>query len=145
MDTYAARGYRCMDDDDSRDSSQIAHVNDSVSGGESVTIACCGCHRQFTFTADEQAHYKERKFVQPKHCVSCRKKRRDTTAGCSGDTAAKTDRVNRQMFPVTCALCKTKAEVPFRPDPDRPVYCTGCIRHVKRAKEDASWNESLWP
>jgi len=34
---------------------------------------------------------------------------------------------DRQMFEVTCADCGNKAEVPFEPRGDRPVYCRDCF------------------
>ncbi len=33
----------------------------------------------------------------------------------------------RRMYPCTCADCKKETEVPFQPDPGRPVYCRDCL------------------
>ncbi|GFN39718.1 MAG: DNA-directed RNA polymerase [Marine Group I thaumarchaeote] len=33
----------------------------------------------------------------------------------------------RKMYPTTCADCKKETEVPFQPDPGRPVYCRECL------------------
>ena len=38
------------------------------------------------------------------------------------------DRPEREMFEITCSECGQKAEVPFKPDGDRPVYCQDCYR-----------------
>ena len=31
----------------------------------------------------------------------------------------------------TCSECGGRAEVPFKPDPDRPVYCKDCFSKKK--------------
>ncbi|MBI4174209.1 MAG: DNA-directed RNA polymerase, partial [Candidatus Aenigmarchaeota archaeon] len=33
----------------------------------------------------------------------------------------------REMHKVTCADCGNEAEVPFKPDGKRPVYCRDCF------------------
>ena len=38
------------------------------------------------------------------------------------------DRPPREMHKVTCADCGQEAEVPFKPDGTRPVYCQECYR-----------------
>lgn len=43
-----------------------------------------------------------------------------------GDQAAGTDQHGRQLFDVTCSSCGNKAQVPFKPSGDRPVYCREC-------------------
>ncbi|MCD4843144.1 MAG: hypothetical protein K8R25_01525 [Methanosarcinales archaeon] len=35
----------------------------------------------------------------------------------------------REMHKATCADCGQETEVPFVPDPDRPVYCQECYRN----------------
>ncbi|MGD8545799.1 MAG: DNA-directed RNA polymerase [Candidatus Bathyarchaeota archaeon] len=32
----------------------------------------------------------------------------------------------REMHKAVCADCGQECEVPFKPDPDRPVYCREC-------------------
>jgi CxxC-x17-CxxC domain-containing protein len=34
----------------------------------------------------------------------------------------------RKMYPIVCADCGKEAEVPFKPDGDRPVYCRDCYQ-----------------
>lgn len=36
-----------------------------------------------------------------------------------------------ERFPAECSLCQTKTEVPFKPEPGRPVYCKECIAKLK--------------
>lgn len=38
------------------------------------------------------------------------------------------DRGPREMHEITCSDCGKKAEVPFKPDGDRPVYCRDCFQ-----------------
>ena len=40
--------------------------------------------------------------------------------------AGGTDQHGRQLFEVTCSSCGNKAQVPFKPSGDRPVYCRDC-------------------
>lgn len=49
-------------------------------------------------------------------------RRQDTSTGRTG------------AFPITCARCGTKADVPFEPDSDRPVYCKDCLKTVRAEK-----------
>ncbi|TLZ96423.1 MAG: hypothetical protein E6J97_09370 [Methanobacteriota archaeon] len=37
------------------------------------------------------------------------------------------DRGPRQMFDAVCADCGQATQVPFKPDPARPVYCRDCF------------------
>ena len=39
------------------------------------------------------------------------------------------DRGPREMHKATCADCGEETEVPFVPDPDRPVYCRECYQN----------------
>ena len=34
----------------------------------------------------------------------------------------------REMHKAVCAECGKECEVPFKPDPSRPVYCRECYR-----------------
>ncbi|MAF80636.1 hypothetical protein CL628_01340 [bacterium] len=42
---------------------------------------------------------------------------------------------DREMFPVICSECGDKTEVPFKPDPDRPVLCKSCLLKAREAKK----------
>jgi CxxC-x17-CxxC domain-containing protein len=50
--------------------------------------------------------------------------------GASAPTANGADRTERRrpLHRVDCAECGRPAEVPFRPDQSRPVYCADCFR-----------------
>jgi CxxC-x17-CxxC domain-containing protein len=34
----------------------------------------------------------------------------------------------REMHKATCSDCGQETEVPFKPDPERPVYCRECFQ-----------------
>lgn len=38
----------------------------------------------------------------------------------------RSSRPAREMYKATCADCGKECEVPFKPDPSRPVYCREC-------------------
>jgi CxxC-x17-CxxC domain-containing protein len=40
----------------------------------------------------------------------------------------------REYFAVVCSRCGNQAQVPFRPNMDRPVYCSDCFRIVHAEK-----------
>jgi len=40
----------------------------------------------------------------------------------------------REMHKTTCADCGEETEVPFVPDPERPVYCRDCYQNHKPKK-----------
>ncbi len=36
-----------------------------------------------------------------------------------------------EKFPAICSICKKNTQVPFKPEPGRPVYCKDCIVKIK--------------
>ena len=44
----------------------------------------------------------------------------------SGGAPAGTDPAGRELYDITCSSCGKKAQVPFKPSGDRPVYCKDC-------------------
>jgi len=40
----------------------------------------------------------------------------------------------REMHDATCSECKQTTQVPFKPDPDRPVYCRDCFQKRRPAR-----------
>jgi CxxC-x17-CxxC domain-containing protein len=62
--------------------------------------------------------------------------------GGGGETRAPRQRPDRtsRRHRIDCAACGKPAEVPFKPDPERPVYCASCFqaqRQVARRPETA--------
>jgi len=86
------------------------------------TIVCKDCGSNFTFTETEQDFYREKGFEnEPQRCPGCRaaKKRSRGSQGVRED---------REMFPTVCAECGKDTTVPFKPNPDKPVYCKDCYK-----------------
>ncbi|AKB12625.1 CxxC-x17-CxxC domain-containing protein [Methanosarcina thermophila] len=42
----------------------------------------------------------------------------------------------REMHNATCSDCGSETQVPFRPDPDRPVYCRECLPNHRKPREN---------
>ncbi len=40
----------------------------------------------------------------------------------------KKDERGRELYQIRCADCGLEDNVPFNPDPKRPVYCRACIQ-----------------
>jgi CxxC-x17-CxxC domain-containing protein len=98
------------------------------------TLTCLDCGAEFIHSAADQEYYAQKGFVSdPKRCPSCRAARRSMReAGESGGR----DSVGspREYFAVVCSRCGNQAQVPFRPNMDRPVYCSDCFRIVHAEK-----------
>ena len=83
---------------------------------EDKTLVCKECGNEFTFTAGEQAFYKQKSFMnEPKCCKACRDARKN--AG----------KAPKEYFTAVCAQCGGEAKVTFQPSGDRPVYCSACF------------------
>jgi CxxC-x17-CxxC domain-containing protein len=92
------------------------------------TLICKDCGSQFSFTAREQEFYSQKKFShEPARCKDCRAKRRPGGPGQSGASFSE-----RQMFDVTCSACGVQTQVPFKPTPEKPVYCRDCFQKTRR-------------
>ncbi|HBL50635.1 MAG TPA: hypothetical protein DDZ65_10375, partial [Firmicutes bacterium] len=44
---------------------------------------------------------------------------------------------NREMHTAICADCGREAQVPFAPNPERPVYCRDC--YASRKDKASNW------
>ena len=96
------------------------------------TLACVDCGAEFVHSAADQEYYAQKGFVSdPKRCPSCRASRRNIRdAGESGGRDPGSHDSPREYFAVVCSRCGNQAQVPFRPNMDRPVYCSDCFRIV---------------
>lgn len=54
----------------------------------------------------------------------------------SGSNSRSTDSVQRTS--IVCSACGKKAEVPFNPDPTRPVYCDDCHRSRRQSRRSSA-------
>jgi CxxC-x17-CxxC domain-containing protein len=126
------------------------------------TIKCADCGSDFVFTEREQEWYQEKGLShEPRRCKGCRSSRksvggpgggpgggsRDDQAPYSSssdgegdhggappvDRPARPPHRAKEMHSVACATCGKQTEVPFKPDPSRPVYCRDC--YVARGKK----------
>lgn len=107
---------------------------------EDKTLVCKECKENFIFTAGEQEFYAKKNFNnEPQRCKKCR----------DAIKAQKSRKGPREMFEATCAECGGKAMVPFKPNGERPVYCSDCFakrngetsRGAKFEDSDASAEE----
>jgi len=104
------------------------------------TLTCVDCRQEFAFTASEQQFYADRQFSEPRRCASCRAIRKASrgdsgTVSYSGGAYESRgyDRGPREMFSATCASCGREAQVPFRPNGTKPVYCSDCFTAQRRS------------
>jgi CxxC-x17-CxxC domain-containing protein len=101
------------------------------------TLTCSDCSQEFVFTASEQQFYADRQFSEPRRCPSCRAIRKVSRGAngagngggysSGGYSSGGYDRGPREMFSATCASCGREAQVPFRPNGTKPVYCRDCF------------------
>ena len=103
-------------------------------------LTCADCGMEFTFTASEQQFYADHEFSEPRRCPSCRAARKAQRGGSgsegqsgSGSSGGGYDRGPREMFSATCANCGREAQVPFRPNGSKPVYCSDCFQSQRRS------------
>ncbi len=97
------------------------------------TLTCVDCSQEFAFTASEQQFYADRQFSEPRRCPSCRASRK-ASRGDSGGGSLRSGGFGggyssgpREMFSATCSSCGREAQVPFRPNGSKPVYCSDCF------------------
>ncbi|MCW8132219.1 MAG: hypothetical protein KIS92_17865, partial [Planctomycetota bacterium] len=38
----------------------------------------------------------------------------------------------REFFKVVCSSCGVETSVPFKPDPNRPIYCRNCYQAQRK-------------
>jgi len=96
---------------------------------ERSSIVCIepDCVRTFSLTSGEVEFYAQRDFALPKRCKPCRNARKN------GKTSVPkiAPPVQQRAADITCANCGRTATVPFRPIPNKPVYCKICWEGIK--------------
>jgi len=91
------------------------------------TLTCRDCGDEFTFTVGEQEFFASRGFTnEPSRCPQCRTARKSQQGGGGGF-----GRPAREMHPAVCAQCGTDTMVPFRPNGEKPVYCSDCFSSMR--------------
>ncbi|MFQ5880921.1 MAG: zinc-ribbon domain containing protein [Candidatus Methylomirabilales bacterium] len=82
-------------------------------------LTCVECGKEFAFTAGEQEFFAQKGFTnEPKRCKSCKAVRKGVGLNARP----------REVFEAVCSQCGQQTTVPFRPTPDRPVYCRPCYQ-----------------
>jgi len=90
------------------------------------TLVCKDCGQDFSFSASEQEFFASKGYEnEPSRCPACRSAKRARDRGGRPSSARRED---REMFPAVCARCGAQTTVPFKPRPDRPVYCRDCYQ-----------------
>lgn len=82
---------------------------------------CRDCNKEFVFSARMQKLFVEKGFKPPTRCPECHDKR----CGRRGYGRGKTCKI----YTATCSICGKEAELPFKPVPDKPVYCDECFNN----------------
>lgn len=86
------------------------------------SLTCVDCCSNFLFSAGEQSYFNLKGLTnEPKRCASCRVLYRAKRQGKGPESTSE----------VICADCGDTARVAFRPNGDRPVYCTRCYMTKK--------------
>ncbi len=95
-----------------------------------ATCAECGVKFELPFipTSDK-----------PVYCNTCFKNKRNQGRNNRGGRDRR-DRRDRQMFTAICDNCGKKAQVPFRPSGDKPIYCDNCFGKVNKGVGQKSDN-----
>ena len=108
---------------------------------EDKLIACVDCGAQFSFSARDQAFYQQRGVQIPRRCRTCRDKRKSAQGvpgniplppGAKAAPAAAPGSQPAQ-YKVNCSFCGNETTVPFKPDPNRPVYCRTCYLNRRKS------------
>jgi CxxC-x17-CxxC domain-containing protein len=108
------------------------------------TLTCVDCGVQFIHSAADQEFYAQKGFTSDPHrCPTCRASRRAARESSDSDNRVVGgprgyerggERVVREYFAVVCSRCGNRAQVPFQPRADKPVYCSDCYRLVQAAR-----------
>ena len=93
------------------------------------TLVCSDCWNDFSFTVEEQKFFKEKGLVnEPKRCLDCRKERRRQRRRHGRN------RGPVKLYDAVCNTCGLKTQVPFNPDPEKPVYCRECFQKHRKPR-----------
>lgn len=102
-------------------------------------VRCVDCGAEFEFTGREQQFYEEKGWNQPRRCKNCRAKRKPAAGAHSQHDSTENEGETTIIaapakFKVNCSSCGMETIVPFKPDPNRPVYCRSCFGKAKAGK-----------
>jgi len=90
-------------------------------------MVCRTCGKTFIFSAAGQEFFARQGFREPpRHCRACRAKRNQQRADRGRSSSG------RSRHSAVCWGCQRTFEVPFKPVPQRPIYCKICYGTRKR-------------
>ena len=88
--------------------------------------ACRDCEQEFTFSARLQEQFVKQGLNPPTRCPECHGKRTGRRMHSRGGDC--------EMHTAPCSACGKDAQLPFKPTPDKPVYCAECFKTQLDAK-----------
>ncbi|MCL5105571.1 MAG: DEAD/DEAH box helicase [Armatimonadetes bacterium] len=91
---------------------------------------CRDCEQEFTFSVRMQEQFSQQGFNPPTRCAQCHDKRNGRRVYSRGGAC--------EIHTAPCSLCGKDAELPFKPTPDKPVYCAECFKDRLDAKAQPS-------
>ena len=107
-------------------------------------ITCVDCGAQFNFSAKDKAFYQQRGYQAPRRCKTCRDKRKKEAGGGHGAPGAGAPYSATPpaggaapapaQYKVSCTACGIETTVPFKPDPNRPVFCRNCYLNKRQTQ-----------
>ena len=67
---------------------------------------------------------------KPIYCSDCFENHRDSDRGGRRDSQTRDDRRSRdrEMFDAVCDKCGKSCKLPFKPSPDKPIFCDECFK-----------------
>jgi len=67
---------------------------------------------------------------KPIYCSDCFENHRDSDRGGRRDSQRRDDRRSRdrEMFDAVCDKCGKSCKLPFKPSPDKPIFCDECFK-----------------
>jgi CxxC-x17-CxxC domain-containing protein len=91
------------------------------------TLTCVDCGYEFTFATGEQEFFASKGYTnEPRCCPQCRGARKSQQGGFRNSYGSA-----REMHPAVCAQCGRDTMVPFRPNGQKPVYCSDCFGSMR--------------
>lgn len=81
-----------------------------------------------------------RKYTRPRKTIEDEINRWATSVGLASDederpaSAAAYEEKKGGPYRIACSICGKEGKVPFRPDPNRPVYCSECQEKIQRGE-----------
>ena len=79
---------------------------------------------------------------KPIYCSDCFERHDNNSSRRDGGRDNRRDSRRKEMFHAVCDECGKDCEVPFRPSPDKPIYCSRCFDDVSPRRESSGSRDS---